>query len=318
MLPYHGMRVTLVHNPSAGGADHSGSDLTAWVRAAGHTVTYHSTNQSGLGDALAQPADLLIVAGGDGTVRSVVRKLVRHDTHMAILPLGESNNIASTLGLLPHVPPDVYIACLATAAQRKLDVAIVRAPWGTDHFLESAGVGCFASLLRNPPTEDVDEPKQNHVVQAVRRLRQLVERASVSSRRIVADGVELSGSYLLAAALNTRCIGPQIELAPDADPGDGWLDLVLVREEDRQALCTYLTAVEQGRPARMPLPSRRAQRIWMSWNANDGYIDDELWPEDSATGSSLAVDGEEAIVELMLAPSPLYVAGPVEGLLPSD
>src|SRR5688572_6478470 len=116
------MRVTLVHNPSAGDADHSEQQLAELVRAAGHEVIHHSSKASGLEEALAEPADLVLVAGGDGTVAKVARKLVQKDVLMAILPLGRSNNIARALGIDPRSTPEAQLAGLETFIERKLDV----------------------------------------------------------------------------------------------------------------------------------------------------------------------------------------------------
>ncbi len=307
------MRVTLVHNSAAGESSHSGQQLAALVRAAGHQVSLRSSEESGLEDALLTPADLLLVAGGDGTVAKVARKVVPRDVLMAIIPLGTSNNIASALGIDLSATPEAHIAALATASKRKLDVGVARAPWGTKLFLESAGVGCFAALLREPPPEH-DAPKSEHIVRGAVQLRRLVERAPVRRRLVVADEVDLSGDYLLVAALNTPRIGSQVELAPDADPGDGLLDLVLIRETDRQTLIEYLRCLEAGRPARMPSVARRIQRVRLEWDHTEGHLDDQLWPDEPASGSGDIPDREPTIVELELAASTLQVALPAAGL----
>jgi len=47
--------------------------------------------------ALKKPGDIVAVAGGDGTVGKVARRLIGSPTPIAILPLGTANNIANTL-----------------------------------------------------------------------------------------------------------------------------------------------------------------------------------------------------------------------------
>jgi diacylglycerol kinase family enzyme len=100
-------------------------------------------------------------------------------------------------------------------------------------------------------------------------------------RRVVADGSDLSGDYLLVAALNVGQIGPRVELAPHADPCDGLLDLVLVREDDREALGSYLDALADGERTSLHVPVRRVRRLAVGWPSEGGHLDDELWPRNA-------------------------------------
>jgi diacylglycerol kinase (ATP) len=99
-----------------------------------------------------------------------------------------------------------------------------------------------------------------------------------------ADGDDLSGDYLLAMLLNTGYVGPRLALAPDADAGDGQLDLLLVPEADRQALGAYLDALAGDDEPKLAIPTRRVAHARLGWRATDGHIDDHLWPEPAGTG----------------------------------
>jgi hypothetical protein len=54
------------------------------------------------------------------------------------------------------------------------------------------------------------------------------------------DGQEHDGDYLAVEVLNIRFAGPNVPVAPDADPCDGQLEVVLLRPDDRDALRAYL------------------------------------------------------------------------------
>ena len=152
------MRVALIHNPTAGSGDHSGEALTARLRAAGHDAIYASTVADSLTAALNEAPDVVVVAGGDGTVAAVARLLAASGRNipLAMLPMGTANNIAGVFGIVDD--PAAMAEGLATAERRRFDVGLVRAPWGTSRFVESAGVGVFAGMLRDAKIDPAAVP----------------------------------------------------------------------------------------------------------------------------------------------------------------
>jgi diacylglycerol kinase family enzyme len=74
-------------------------------------------------DAAASDIDVLVVGGGDGTIRTAARYLMDTDKALGILPLGTMNRLAKDL----EIPLDVAQAAeyLATASPSKIDVAKV-------------------------------------------------------------------------------------------------------------------------------------------------------------------------------------------------
>jgi diacylglycerol kinase (ATP) len=274
------MRVTLVHNPTAGDGSPSRDELLDHLRAAGHDPVYSTAERMHVKRALEEPGDVVLVAGGDGTVAKVARRLARRDVPMSILPLGTSNNIASSLGVRGSVRD--IIAGLRDAKPRRLDLPTARGPWGKTTFVESAGVGAFAEMLRNAERADPssNESKAPHRTRG-RGLQEALAAARGRHRRVEVDGEDRSGTYLLVVALNTRFVGPHLELVPEADPGDGQLDVVFIRERDRAAVDEYLSGLPSGRAGQFPLPAIRARCIRLAWEAEAGHIDDELWPAEA-------------------------------------
>lgn len=67
------MKAILVHNPTAGDYRYSRGELTDLLHRTGITPFYQSSKVGELTAALAEPADLIVVAGGDGTVAKVLR-----------------------------------------------------------------------------------------------------------------------------------------------------------------------------------------------------------------------------------------------------
>jgi diacylglycerol kinase (ATP) len=275
------MRVTLLHNPTAGAGSPSGAELMAWLADSGYEPAYQSTQSPGFARALDQPGDLVVVAGGDGTVATIIRLLAGRETPVGVVPLGTANNIAWSLGL--PLEPAAAVAALPAAAPRPLDVAMVRAPWGGSRFVESAGLGLFASVLRDAKRDEAcsarDAGARDLASDRGERMRRVLERERAMFRRVAIDGEDRSGQYLFVAAFNIPFIGPRLPLAPEADPGDGLLDVLLVGEDDRRRLETFLDTIGDEVTAPFPIPTLRCRHLRMDWDPTAGHLDDGPWPE---------------------------------------
>jgi diacylglycerol kinase (ATP) len=105
--------------------------------------------------------DLVVVAGGDGTVREVAGALVRSDITLAIIPLGTFNNLALSLKL----PRDPEAACdlIREGLTRRIDVGMAN-----EHhaFFEGAGVGVDADLF--PIAEELKSGRFYRIGRAIR------------------------------------------------------------------------------------------------------------------------------------------------------
>lgn len=93
------LRAVLVHNPKAGDGEMSGEALRLLLRKANISAFYQSSKIGELTAALSMPCDLIIVAGGDGTVAKAITQLPNRSVPIAILPFGTANNIATSFGI---------------------------------------------------------------------------------------------------------------------------------------------------------------------------------------------------------------------------
>ena len=118
------MRVTLLHNKSAGSEDHAEHEIVASMRKAGHEVVDIAGNVDELVATLSKRRpDLVVIAGGDGTVSQASCALAGRNVPLAILPLGTANNTALTLGIEGSV--DALVAGWARGTHRRFDLGTV-------------------------------------------------------------------------------------------------------------------------------------------------------------------------------------------------
>jgi diacylglycerol kinase (ATP) len=273
------MRITLMHNPKAGDAEHGRKELMAALAKAGHHATYQSTKKSDYKKALKKPTDLVLAAGGDGTAVKVACRLIDTGIPLSVLPLGTANNLARTLGFVAS--PEEIIARLKGGKKRAFDIGVARGPWGTRYFFEAVGGGLFADYVR--AAKDKGKKirrlsKEQEMARHVSLLHQMLHNYPAERWKIGMDGEDISDGYVLWEAMNIRSVGPALYLASQAATKDGQLDFVCAREVDRSLLMEHLEARLAGKNHKFPLPIRRFRQLRIVWEGSTLHIDDEPWP----------------------------------------
>ncbi|PYJ02730.1 MAG: hypothetical protein DMF00_00730 [Verrucomicrobia bacterium] len=296
------MRITLMHNPKAGRGKLVKKDLMAALARAGHLAIYQSTKKSDYKEALREPADLVLAAGGDGTVGKIGRELIDTGIPLSVLPLGTANNLARSLGFCAS--PEEIITGFENAERRTFDVGFARGPWGKRYFFEGAGGGLLADYLRNAEdkvkrTENLskDEEMRRHISL----LRQKLHDYPARKWKITLDGEDISNRYILWEAMNIRSVGPILYLASQAATKDGRLDFVCVREEDRSLFMEYLDGRLAGRKAKFPLPLRRFRESKIVCKNSMLHFDDKVWPAKKQKAKS------PSDIEITVKPSALVI-----------
>jgi len=280
------VRVTLIHNPKAGRRNLSPGELKKLLRDAGHKVSYHSCKDRGWKDALMERTDLVVVAGGDGTVGRVARRMAGRAIPMAVLPTGTANNIARTLDQLEQ-PFKRLVRGWKNGRLMKLDVGVAQGPWGERYFIEGVGLGLFASLLSRPADPSVKK-KKKPVERGLERLKAVAKRAEPVEVSALIDGRDISGEYLMLEAVSLPYVGPNLHLSSDSKPGDGQFAVVLVTKADRAKLIEYLEHWKDDREHVAMLPQLRGRRLQLEWNGFPLHIDDKLFPKEDTKAKEMA------------------------------
>jgi diacylglycerol kinase family enzyme len=154
----------------------------------------------GIAKALKKEIDLVLVAGGDGTVSKVACRLValKSKVPLSVLPLGTANNFARTLGFC--VSQEELIKRLSDGKCDGFDVGVARGPWGKRYFFEGAGAGLFADYMRVPKKEK-SKSKTEEMRRHVAELRRRLQHYRAREWEIRLDGEDLSDRYLLWHAM---------------------------------------------------------------------------------------------------------------------
>jgi len=278
------MRVTLIYNPNAGSNQQpSEDDLIGLIRKAGHTVLRRSSKENDLDQALQDPGELVVVAGGDGTVGKVAKNLIGKGPAIAVLPMGTANNIATTLGIMNRAIEEL-VAEWTSSRRMQFGVGEANGPWGSMSFIEGFGIGLFSETMsRLHATDNVDlthlDNTQIKITSILEILKERLRDYPAKNLKTTLDGRDVSGAYILLEALNIKYIGPNLRLAPGADPSDGFLDIVLVSEGDKDQLGKYLSDLTENELFRPGWTIRRGRHLQIEWDGFSTHIDDQAWPE---------------------------------------
>jgi diacylglycerol kinase (ATP) len=231
-------RVCIIWNPvKTTRADlESGLDRAAAAAETSFEAVWFETSEDDAGQgvtaqALAAGADLLVVAGGDGTVRAVAERLAEADTttELAIVPLGTGNLLARNLGVPLNDIPGALTRAFGGEA-RAIDVGwleIDLAGGPERHaFAVMAGFGLDAHMITETDEDLKDKVGWLAYVESMGRALAASDTLEV---RITADG-QAHGGHSVHTLLVGNCGTLQggFNLLPDADPSDGELDLLLL------------------------------------------------------------------------------------------
>lgn len=220
-----------------------GFDDTLWLE-----TTEDDAGETMARRAIQETVDLVVVAGGDGTVRVVCAELARTDIPVAVLPAGTGNLLARNLGI--SLDLDIALAELLGGTEKRIDsVQVEGDQLGTDRFVVMAGLGLDAAIIADAP----DELKKRvgwaaYVVSTVRNLNHPFVRVE-----IVVDGqAPLRRRARTVVIGNVGTLQANIPLLPDALPDDGVIDAVVLAPRrishwPRLALSLVVKSMQEGR-----------------------------------------------------------------------
>lgn len=278
------MKTWVIINPNAGSVEGMAEIEAALGRWPGAEI--RATEHEGHAEELARQAvgegiDLVVAAGGDGTLNEVVNGLAADfdRAHLGLLPLGTGNDFARSIG----VPADLEqaLAILREGRRRRIDVARAILGGKSRWFLNMAAGG-FSGVV----SEKATEAKELWGPLAYMRgaLDALPELTAFETSLLLNGAERLDLDTWNIVISNGRYVAAGIPVAPQAEVDDGLLEVMIVPATTIPSLALLVPQVLLGQHLESDLILfRRVTRIEIESTPPMAFnVDGELVGEESA------------------------------------
>jgi YegS/Rv2252/BmrU family lipid kinase len=241
-VPVSERRLLIIFNPTAGARRRRRFEaVLAELRRLGCEVTVRPTGDRGDAEQLAASADpnrydVVVVAGGDGTVNEVINGLAGARLPLAIVPLGTANVLAAEIGMATDAR--TVARTIALGRPRPISVGVANGR----RFLLMAGTGFDAHVVQH-----VDLALKRRIgkaAYALQILRQL-RRFAFPEYTVTIDGASWKAASVLVA--NAHFYGGRFVCAPAADLRTPSLEVCMFERRGRLSVIGYALAMLAGR-----------------------------------------------------------------------
>jgi diacylglycerol kinase (ATP) len=270
------MRTVLIINPASGisalaetqydtlESEESGEEmiLTELRKYGIEAEVWHTTLEDpgkGLANKAAdEHVDLVIAAGGDGTIHAVARGLVKRESTLGIIPMGTMNNLAHSLGI--PLPLEAACAIIAKGETRAIDMGIIN----EKPFLEVAGIGIEAALF--PAAEELKSPGFFSTMRGVfNGIFTLFAYQPTKLKISFDDKKRRSYQAIQVTICNAPFYGAHFQIAPNVLMDDGLLDVVIYKTFSKFEYFRHAISITQGRRIFQPkITHRRVKSLRIS------------------------------------------------------
>lgn len=223
-------RARLIYNPTSGREEGKKRlpDLLAVLEKGGFETSCHATEGDGdAADAAALAVehefDVVIAAGGDGTIHEVINGLADQERRpsLGIIPLGTTNDFARALGIPRHWRKAAEL--IVRGHQEVIDLGKVN----DRYFINIAGGGSMTELTYEVPSKL--KTVLGQLAYYMKGLEKL-PRLRPIHLKIESKEQRFDGEAMLFLVANSNSVGGFEKLAPDARMNDGLLDVLILKK----------------------------------------------------------------------------------------
>lgn len=262
IIAHRPLRAKLIFNAGAGRAADSPQQLARILaEMQKHRIlpeVYTTTPESNLEEvvqsAIKSGIKLIVVAGGDGTIDTVVGTMVGTDATLGIIPTGTRNNVALNLGISGDIAKAV--ALLRHGRRLKIDVGYIQSGHTRRWFLEATALGLISDVY--PMADDF----QHGNLAQIGGLLSTFFSATPSQVCMTLDGrhqIETNAHMLLVA--NMSYLGPNFQISPKVSFKDHRLDVFTFSDMSKLNLISYLMQVLAGFPKNPGVKHYRVKQV---------------------------------------------------------
>ena len=217
--------------------------------------------------------------GGDGTASEVAAGLAGTGVPLGIIPAGTGNDFIKCIGV-PKDPEEAFRLAMTHPAK---DTDLGRLNDGC--FLNISGTGFDVTVLDY--AEKLKSRYRGLTPYLLGLLKAIAHYRAVRLK-ITIDGKTEEGKYLICSVANGQFFGGGIPICPAANPADGKLDVVLVRDVPRWKIPFYLPGLMMGKVLRFRIARHlTAESVIIEGAHLRVNADGEIFPMDRAEFSVL-------------------------------
>lgn len=236
----------IIYNPTSGREAFKKelANVLERFEVAGYQASAHATTGEGDASEAAKAAvergyDMIVAAGGDGTINEVVNGMAEQDYRpkLGVIPVGTTNDFARALGIPRNIIKAVDI--ILDEYSMPLDIGKVN----DQYFINIAGGGKLTELTYEVPSKL--KTMIGHMAYYVKGIEMLPSVKSTSVR-LEYDGNVLEDDIMLFLVSNTNSVGGFEKLAPDAKLDDGYFDLLILKKTNLAEFVRLATLALKG------------------------------------------------------------------------
>lgn len=239
-------RARIIYNPTAGKEQvrKNVPYILDRLEKTGYEASAHATTKSGDATdearrAVSRGFDLVVAAGGDGTINEVVNGLAVEENRplLGIIPMGTTNDLARAIG----IPSDIKKACDAICGGIDIPIDVGRA--NDRYFIYLAGGGSLTKLTYEAPSKL--KTMMGRLAYYLKGI-ELLPQVRPTDVRIEYDGKLFEGEIMLFLITNTNSVSGFEKVSPDSSLNDGLFELIIVKKTNLAGLVNIAQKASRG------------------------------------------------------------------------
>ncbi|HUU06182.1 MAG TPA: diacylglycerol kinase family protein [Patescibacteria group bacterium] len=212
-------------------------------------------------ELLKQGFDLLIGVGGDGTLNEISNgffnaqsdQVINDDAAVGIIPSGTGSDFIRFMKVPREF--DKSAARIKNSPIKKIDIGKITYGSAVEknrsqYFINVADFGLGAEVIRN--ISNIKSSRRGAFTYYRGLLSTMMKYRSKKVKLTLDDKEQLQGEYLIGAVANGRIFGGGMIIAPQAEPDDGYFDLVLIKSMNKLEILTNSRHLYSGTIAKNP------------------------------------------------------------------